>query len=225
MPTTDFKRDCPHCLSKGASFSIRHQWEERGTSYAANLLAVCGVCNRGILILARSSSGSFPTNLTSQVQDFPTSRLYIEEAWPDVSIELPDDMPPSVQSFYLQGIKNLAGQNWDAAGAMFRKALDVSTKILVPEHKKKSLFARIEKLVSSGKLTEAMGEWSHEIRLDGNDAVHDEEPESENDAQITQKFTEAFLRYSFTLPSMVARNRAKRMIDDNSSVQIEPNEA
>ncbi|MXO96709.1 DUF4145 domain-containing protein [Erythrobacter aquimaris] len=127
---------------------------------------------------------------------------------------IPEDLPPNIERFYLQGLENLAGQRWDAAGAMFRKTLDVATKLLDPENKKKNLFRRIEGLVASGLLTEAMGEWSHEIRLDGNDAVHDEEPETQEDGVAIQKFTEAFVRYSFSLPSLVAQNRAKRIEQD-----------
>lgn len=93
---------------------------------------------------------------------------------------------------------------------MFRKTLDVATRALDPDLKKFSLFHRIEKLAEDGMLTPAMRAWSHEIRLDGNDAVHDEKPETEDDATISQRFAEAFLTYAFTLPAMVKANRAKR---------------
>ncbi len=93
---------------------------------------------------------------------------------------------------------------------MFRKTLDVSTKLLEPEHRDKTLFKRIELLVAGGKLTAAMGDWSHEVRLDGNEAVHGEEPETEEDAMMLRRFTEAFLTYSFSLPALVEANRARR---------------
>ena len=54
-------------------------------------------------------------------------------------------------------------------------------------------------MVEGGTLTDAMGDWSHEIRLDGNDAVHDDEPETV-DARASQQFAEAVLTYAFTLP-------------------------
>lgn len=104
----------------------------------------------------------------------------------------------------------MAAGRWDAAGAMFRKSLDVGTKILAPDKRTKNLYSRITELVDEGRLTSAIGAWSHEIRLDGNDAVHDEEPETEHDANVMQRFTEALLIYSFTLPAMVEANRAKR---------------
>ena len=107
-------------------------------------------------------------------------------------------MPGNVATFFEQGQRALKATHWDAAGAMFRKTLDVSTKLfLEPEHRDKTLFKRIELLVAGGKLTAAMGDWSHEVRLDGNEAVHGEEPETEEDAMmLRERFTEAFLTYS-----------------------------
>lgn len=93
---------------------------------------------------------------------------------------------------------------------MFRKALDVATKIIAPGSKKMTLFKRIEELSTQGLITKAMGEWSHEIRLDGNESVHDDEPETPSDAISMQRFTEAFLNYAFSLPTLVAANRSKR---------------
>lgn len=162
-----------------------------------------------IIAVLNIDGGPIPSFHSSN-RDLPSSDLEIVEKWPAVEIEGPPDVPPNVERFFIQGMINLRGRHWDAAGAMFRKALDVATKIICPEARKKTLFARIEQLVEAGLLTEAMGEWSHEIRIDGNDAVHDEEPETEEDAQAIQKFTDAFLRYSFTLPSLVEENRKKR---------------
>jgi hypothetical protein len=65
-------------------------------------------------------------------------------------------------------------------------------------------------MVEAGTLTPAMGDWSHEVRLDGNAAIHDDEPESQEDAETTHRFAEAVLTYAFTLPAIVKTNRAKR---------------
>ncbi|WP_143256060.1 DUF4145 domain-containing protein [Altererythrobacter xiamenensis] len=142
--------------------------------------------------------------------DFIRPKYEMRNFWPSRSIDVPENLPKNVENFYLQGLESLRAERWDAAGAMFRKSLDVGTKLISPELKSESLFSRINTLVERHLLTEAMGQWSHEIRIDGNGAVHDELPETESDANAIQKFTEAFLRYAFTLPSMVAQNRSKR---------------
>jgi hypothetical protein len=137
-------------------------------------------------------------------------RIIIREQWPNYDTSTPADVPLNIATFYEQGVRALKAGHWDAAGAMFRKTLDVSTKALDPEGRTATLYKRINALVHDGALTPAMGDWSHEIRLDGNDAVHSEDPETEEDASGLQRFVEAFLTYSFTLPAMVAANRAKR---------------
>jgi len=148
---------------------------------------------------------------------YPGTIYEIKREWPQATLVAPDDVPPNVARFYEQGLENLAQKRWDAAGAMFRKSLDVASKIIAADSKHLTLFARINKLHESGLITEAMKDWSHEIRLEGNNAVHDEEPESAEDAEATHKFTEAFLTYVFTLPAMVTANRARRRPDPSSS--------
>lgn len=207
--STHFNYDCPHCLTRGAGFEARYQWHSQRSSQFAQLLAVCGVCKGGMIVLS-CARASTHTEVIRQDTVYPGSSFIIEETWPKFLGECPAHVPTNVESFYNQGLENLATGRWDAAGAMFRKSLDVATKKIAPNKRDKTLYARINELVTEGLLTEAMGEWSHEIRLDGNDAVHDEEPETEADAHVMHRFAEALLTYSFTLPAMVEENRAKR---------------
>ncbi|MGK6318494.1 DUF4145 domain-containing protein [Sphingomonas sp. DT-204] len=206
----EFTNDCPHCLTRGAGFRIRFQWESREALDQSNLVATCGVCNHGIIIASRCLVASSHPDAVQFNFTFPGSNFQIEHIWPAPSIEVPSSLPKNVESFYTQGIENIRSRRWDAAGAMFRKALDVATKLIDPEKKANNLYTRINDLVYCGLLTPAMGEWSHEIRIDGNESVHGDEPESEQDANIMQRFTEAFLRYAFTMPAMVAESRANR---------------
>lgn len=208
MPT-HLNYNCPHCLARGAGFETRYQWPSpKGRDYA-NVLAVCGVCKSGMIILSYAEEATH-ADLISHDTIYPGSNFAIRATWPRFTGQCPAKVPDNVASFYDQGLENLSTGRWDAAGAMFRKSLDVATKMIAPDKRSKTLYSRINELVSEGRLTEAMGKWSHEIRLDGNDAVHDEEPETERDATVSQRFTEALLTYTFTLPAMVEANRAKR---------------
>lgn len=183
----------------------------------AHVLAVCGVCNNGVLIRSRDKGSSQHGSLLQHQLDFPGSRFEVLQAWPEYHSRAPENAPSNVASFYEQGLENIKNKRWDAAGAMFRKSLDVATKILSPEHRSATLFSRINKMVEAGTLTSAMGDWSHEVRLDGNDAVHDDEPETEADARAAHKFAEAVLTYAFTLPALVNANRAKRQPANDAS--------
>ena len=191
---------------------VAYQWGVRDDPFAAQLLAICGICERGVTIRSRSQS-SHHENLTQHSVRYPSNRYYIREIHPSFVDDIPDGVPPNLKHFYSQGLKNIYERNWDASGAMFRKTLDVATKILSPERKDLNLFKRINALVDDKLLTESMGAWSHEVRLDGNEAVHDEEPETEEDARRSQKFCEAFLTYAFSLPTLVAESRDSRKIE------------
>jgi hypothetical protein len=207
---THFNGDCPHCQTRGAGFAVAYQWAVRGSAQKSNLLALCGICNYGVTLrISYKRGGQFPNLLQSSVS-FPGVDYSIDKSWPSYNSETPTGVPDNVSSFYLQGLENLHHRRWDAAGAMFRKTIDTGTKLIDSELKSHSLFSRINKLVEKGLLTPAMGDWSHEIRLDGNSAVHDEDPETEQDATRAQKFTEAFLNYAFALPDLVATSRSTR---------------
>ena len=158
-----------------------------------------------MIIHSEAQGNSAHSDLAKNDYDF-SSRYSVIETWPQFQRHCPSDTPSNVENFYNQGLENLASRRWDAAGAMFRKSLDVATKQLRPDLKSKNLYNRIEAMVEDGDLTAAMGQWSHRIRLDGNDAVHDEEPETEEDANSTQRFAEAFLTYGYTLPALVTAN-------------------
>ncbi len=116
-------------------------------------------------------------------------------------------MPDNVSRFFKQGLDGLGG-NYDSAGAMFRKALDVGLKEKFPELKG-VLFNRIEKAVKAGNLTTDFGDWAHHIRLEGNDAVHDNDPYTEEEARDLHVFTDLVMRYLFTLPGMLKDRRGE----------------
>ena len=68
---------------------------------------------------------------------------------------------------------------------------------------KGTLYNRIEEAAKKQDLTPALAEWAHQIRLGGNDAAHEEEPISKNDAEELSKFTRLVFLYLFTLPGML----------------------
>ncbi|MGQ4827658.1 hypothetical protein, partial [Enterococcus faecalis] len=92
----------------------------------------CGVCNKGMTVLSRFDGGTHHPNLVQQQVDFPGRNFRILSTWPAGKLDIPDNIPDNVESFYQQALENLHTSRWDAAGAMFRKSLDVATKALSP---------------------------------------------------------------------------------------------
>ena len=74
-----------------------------------------------------------------------------------------------------------------------------------------SLYSRIEKAVSDHLITDDMGTWAHEVRLDANEqrqADEDFEIPDEEDAKRVIEFTKALALFLFVLPKMVKRGIA-----------------
>jgi hypothetical protein len=122
-----------------------------------------------------------------------------------ISVAPGADVPPNVCSAYLSGLDNLrrnGGTN--AAAIMFRRSIEIAVKSIPDAPKSGNLKTRIDALPAD-VATPAMKEWAHHVRLDANDAAHEPEEFSEDDAKQLHTFAEMFLTYAYTLPAMMKR--------------------
>ncbi|WP_157768155.1 DUF4145 domain-containing protein [Xanthomonas citri] len=169
----------------------------------------CGACS-GILCVHYRHNGR--DSWVEQRGDFEEGLSYndgqILRRYPEAEAPAcPANVSENVRRAYLQGCDNAARGNRDAAAAMFRKALDVSTKELDPQSANRNLKPRIDALYQSGKLTADLKDWAHLIRLDGNEGAHDEDELTGEQIEQLESFTELFLIYTFTLPAEVSRRK------------------
>lgn len=202
--TVHIQLDCPHegCLTEKAGFTGSHFHLHKPGAHEYIFLLQCGVCGNGVV--AKYFGGSFQHWVSGH--GIGDTRLL--ETWPKRSpIEAPQHLADNVARYYLQGMDNLKRKNFDAAGTMFGKALDVGLKRLDPSGKG-TLEKRIDSLPEIIGITHPMKEWAHEIRHLRNDAAHEEDPFSSDEAHALQSFTELFLTYAFTLPGMLDARRA-----------------
>lgn len=199
-----FQGDCPHCGTRSVAFSIIQEWHAvKAAGYLWDTLAVCGHCSRGVLASFVTPSSEGPTTCLQRYGGDTLETVELSPSLPDSTA--PAHTPENVARFFAQGMENLPG-NWDAAGLMFRRALEAGLKIKFPDIKG-TLYERIEKASKQHKLTPDLAAWSHEIRLGGNDAAHDEEPFKKEDAERLSTFTNLVLLYLFTLPGMLDEAR------------------
>ena len=115
--------------------------------------------------------------------------------------------PKNVERFFRQGIDSVEQGNWHAAGSMFRKTLEAALKHRFPDNADDLLATQIKKAAKDRNLTPEMAEWANQIRFWGNDAVHEDEPFTEEDARQMGEFTELFLTCLFTLPEKLTGAR------------------
>lgn len=201
-----FQANCPHCGTKSVAFTIAHQWNaHKQARQLWDTFAFCGQCSRGILATFYTPDGGDPVKWLGRGD---RNRMEPPQISPSVlSTGAPEHTPENVAEFYRQGMENLPGA-WDAAGSMFRKVLDTGLKAKFPEING-TLLQRIEKAAEQNELTPDLAEWAHQIRIDGNDATHEEDPFSKEDAKRLQTFTSLVLIYLFTLPGMLKKARGE----------------
>jgi hypothetical protein len=195
--------DCPHekCLTRNAAFTATEckVLDSKETSFI--VMMQCSVCRNGIV--AKYVGHGVPEWVAGR--DRGQYPVMMADHWPKrAGPTIPNDIPENVKNYFVQAKSNLSNGHWDAAGAMFRKSLDVSLKALNPTAKG-TIYDRIEALPESVGVTIAMKHWAHRVRRLGADAAHDEDPFTERETRDLQAFTEMFLTYAFTLPAMLAR--------------------
>lgn len=87
--------------------------------------------------------------------------------------------------------------------------MELALKGLSPEIEAWKIEKRIDKMAAEGLITNDLKDWAHELRLDGNDAVHEDEMTNEVIDQMHSLCT-FLLTYLFTLPEQVKAARARR---------------
>jgi Domain of unknown function (DUF4145) len=202
--------DCPHCRTAKAGFAGNAAYVQAppGQHQFFIMLLQCLVCGEGIIAKFLNPTGD-PNAIGRWIQgQSPIGAIRLLEHWPSqIETKAPEHTPPNVASYYLQGMDNLARKNFDAAGTMFRKSLDAALRRLDPSAKG-TLQLRIDNLPAAVAITPAMKEWAHQIRELGNDAAHEEDPFTLDEATTLQAFSELFLTYTFTLPGMLTARKS-----------------
>ncbi len=174
-------------------------------STVIDVLFACNNCSGSVLVNYECphTQKQFPEDMTGDLNDY-WKYISIRNVWPKLEKkESPKHIPVNVERFLQQGFINFKAQHFDAAGAMARKALEAALVAHSPNLADGSLYQRINKLKENGVLTESLADWAHNVRLLGNDAVHDLEPADPVDVNQALQLAEYLLIYLFTLPTEI----------------------
>ena len=201
--------ECPHCRT--AHIGLRVAAILAFDAHRGAVHFDCPKCNQPSCAIMVGNGQVGMGSWGSHAGDVAQLNWTVEEFWPKVEGPLiPENLPPDVERVYLQAERNFPViGNEEAAGTMYRKALDIGLKKIDPTATG-MLKAKIKKLAADGKLTADIAEWSDHVRDMGNDAAHEEAPPTREELADLRSFTEMVMRYLFTLPAMViARKPAK----------------
>lgn len=86
----------------------------------------------------------------------------------------------------------------------------MTLKELAPDLEARTLMQRIDKLAAEHRITPAIKDWAHDLRLDGNEAVHGDEEATQEVTDQMHNLTYFLLTYLYTLPKQIEDARARR---------------
>ena len=180
---------CPHCDSERMGFNFAGVWPHRRgfQRQCWATLTRLGTLSSYVVTAGRalSSNSRIRTHGLRKTCWSPSTpriaairfRQYIRnqsESRPPITF------PTASLKDYREAADGLRRQSFTSAGMMFRKVLEQATLELAPASdrsalRKQRLNDRIDTLAGQHLLTPAMRDWAHMIRLEGNEAAHEEE--------------------------------------------------
>jgi len=192
---------CPHCSIANPNLSklhALHTTDHTGGNQRAWVFYKCGTCG-GVVTAAGAHEGRSASLI------FPVATIVHE------------DVPERVREYLQQAIDSVHAP----AGAVMLAASAVDAMLKLKEYTKGSLYSRIDQAVSDNLLTEGMGAWAHNVRLDANDQRHSDEEASlptPEDGERSVEFAQALAEFLFVLPAKVQRGIKKPAgSDENES--------
>ena len=211
-----FAINCPHCGVKKSTFEMTSLVVHPLDSAWWSLFANCTACYMPVAARIRTANGLKGQNPAGHPGDLTGygSPWVLADVYPaPVQIEIPANIPHPVAKAFKQAAESRKGKHFDAAAAMYRKSMELALKALSPDIEAWKIEKRIDKMAAEGLITKELQEWAHELRLDGNDVLHEDEATAEMVDQM-HSFCKFLLTYLYTLPEQVKAARERRAAKD-----------
>lgn len=134
------------------------------------------------------------------------------------AMELSEHIPERIAGLFREANECRQMTWYEAAGSMYRKTLDVATKYiyshdprLVDKKPADALRVRIKSLGEMKILDNDIVELADIVALDGNDATHDIDPYTREEAEALEDLTLDLLERLFVRPARIAAVKAKQI--------------
>lgn len=218
--------NCPRCGASNSTFDchyaslrfVKYNWQMNFELYV-----ICRHCKGGSILLAseRSDAEYDKTHKNGLLSHKDSLNNWVNidgyiSMKDENSHKAPEFTPQRIASAFDEGAKCLAVECWNAAGAMFRLCIDLTTKEIFPAQAqvkrrvRRELAARLEWLFANGHLPASLKDLSSCVREDGNDAAHAGNL-SKVDSEDLAEFSAILLERIFTEPERIKQAEARRL--------------
>ena len=182
---------CPHCYTDKPNL-------EKIFQFTSSTPEGSDKRDWGVYVCKRCGGACLAETLPSHSE---IKKIYPEQSHVDYSV------PDRPREYLSQAIRSKNAP----AGAIMLAASAIDAMLKEKGYKDGDLYKRIKKAVDDHLITEEMGEWAHEVRLDANNQRHadGEAPlPTADEAEKAIEFASALGEFLFVLPSRVRRGRS-----------------
>jgi len=183
---------CPHCGDKSYFHPVASHIEQ-GSLHVIVSAAQCQGCKEFVLVTGTRDPrrGASPFGLTNV---FPLGK-------PNDAVD--PTVPEAIRNDFAEALRCEFIKSYKATVVMCARAIQGSAIALGA--KKKKLTDQIDELFSQGKITEALKDFAHEIRVTRNLGAHPDkdglEDISPQDAKDIVDFTREYLHHVYVMPA------------------------
>lgn len=193
------------------TFSIR--WTDNWLGQRNRFLgiATCGGCGKPAAFMAISNNVAQPSSINSDIE---AAHYVVPEFWPKpAELDIPRHVDQDLVDKLSEAERSYnANINTGAAG-LYRAVVDTTTKKQLKAAglaETGTLDARLKRLADNHIIPTSVADWGHEVRVIGNEGLHEEPVISRADAEMARSFALTYLRYAFELPGDVNARRAAK---------------
>ncbi|CAN7455039.1 DUF4145 domain-containing protein [Mesorhizobium caraganae] len=207
-------RDCIRCGVKHVKLDVLGFTALDVNS--VEVFAACEACQKGSIYNGHPDYNPVTAegNLESYTKHYDDNPLTVHP----VPLAVSETIPARVRDLFIEATMARRLRLNEAAGAMFRKTIDVATKYmfshdarLANRNPADALRPRIKALGELKILEDDIVEQADVVVLDGNDAAHDVDPYTAEEAEVLEELTNDLLERLFVRPARVAAVKAKQI--------------
>lgn len=193
------------------AFTFQSSYRHPRNSGQSFITSSCNACFKPITASIASHNGGIWDPKQTEGDLLRLNGLRVEAIWPQQErIEAPNSVPDKVARTYIEAAEARTRQHWNAACGMYRRAMELALKAFAPEIDPWKLEKRIDQLAAQHRITTDIQQWAHELRLDGNEALHGDDDATEEMTEQMHHLTHFLLIYLYTLPAQILEARARR---------------
>jgi hypothetical protein len=182
--------ECPHCTV----ISLFHPVASYAHGFTLVSAAQCEACKLFVLVIGHRTGQNAPANT---ITVYPLGKPNDAIA-PEVEKDAPEVAKDFKEALRCHWVKSFR-----ASVVMCRRAIQSSAISLKASGG--NLISQIDDLFKTGKITESLKDFAHEIRLTGNDGAH---PDKDGLVDVTEKdsadiieFTKDYLLHVYVMPA------------------------